>query len=165
MRAETEGITTCGHARTWACMGPRVQQSACTSFHRESPPANGCPAFPARVAPAAQKPEAKKNDKAKPAKKMPNIPGLDSKLFKMAMAEPESKCTAPTSAGLVPCCGHVTRVGADGRTQGRSWAPYWETVPRMGPRCLGAAVGDAPSPCSCPAVWESGCCAMVCPGP
>ena len=90
MRAETEGINTCGHARTWACMGPRVQQSACTSFHRESPPANGCPAFPARVAPAAQKPEAKKNDKAKPAKKMPNIPGLDSKLFKMAMAEQKS---------------------------------------------------------------------------
>lgn len=83
----------------------------------------------------------------------------------LSRSHTESKCTAPTSAGLVPCCGHVTRVGADGRTQGRSWAPYWETVPRMGPRCLGAAVGDAPSPCSCPAVWESGCCAMVCPGP
>ena len=36
----------------------------------------------------AQKPEAKKDGKkAKPAKKLPTIPGLDSSLFKQAMAE------------------------------------------------------------------------------
>ena len=68
------------HPRELAPVPPSCSATALT-VSRPCPPC---------VAHAAQKPEAKKDDKAKPAKKMPNIPGLDSKLFKMAMAEQKS---------------------------------------------------------------------------
>ena len=65
-------------------MHPRGHRGGCrlTGASPHAPPGAGW------CAAAAQKPAAKKDDKnVKPAKKLPDIPGLDSALFKRAMAE------------------------------------------------------------------------------
>ena len=63
---------------------------------------------PGWCAAAAQKPAAKKDDKnVKPAKKLPDIPGLDSALFKRAMAEQKAngiEMNGPKIHRLRPAC-------------------------------------------------------------
>jgi len=83
---------------------PRGHRGGCrlTGASPHAPPGAGW------CAAAAQKPAAKKDDKnVKPAKKLPDIPGLDSALFKRAMAEQKAngiEMNGPKIHRLRPAC-------------------------------------------------------------
>ena len=90
--------------RSRACSVLLVRPFVCCPVHCVCNTYTGCLAF------TLQKPEAKKA--VKPAKSLPNIPGLDSSLFKQAMAEQKSHGVEMHGPKIKRCVSLLARVAA-----------------------------------------------------